>query len=212
MKKKIYSQALLIFLIVIAANTYSQVVHTIVITDFEFTPNNLTVLVGDTVRWTYTTGAFAHNVKADDGSFTSGVPALPPWTYNHVFTSAGNNPYYCEPHGGPGGQNMAGVVNVQNPVGVTEDEFVANKFELMQNYPNPFNPSTNIEYRISDRGFVSLRVYNILGDEIATLVNEEKEQGVYNVSFDATGLASGMYVYKLQAGSFVETKKMILMK
>ena len=212
MKKKIFSKALLIFLIVIAANTYSQVVHTIVITDFEFTPNNLTVLVGDTVRWTYTTGAFAHNVKSDDGSFTSGVPALPPWTYNHVFTSAGNNPYYCEPHGGPGGFGMSGVVVVQNPVGVTGDEFAANKFELMQNYPNPFNPNTNIEFRISDRVFVSLKVYNILGDEIATLVNEEKSAGVYEVVFDATGLSSGMYLYKLHAGSFFETKKMILMK
>jgi len=212
MKKKIFSKALLIFLIVIAANTYSQVVHTIVITDFEFTPNNLTVLVGDTVRWTYTTGAFAHNVKADDGSFTSGVPALPPWTYNHVFTSAGNNPYYCEPHGGPGGFGMSGVVVVQNPVSVSDDELIAEKFELMQNYPNPFNPSTNIEFRISDRVFVSLRVYNILGDEITTLINEEKQSGVYEAVFNASGLASGMYLYKLHVGSFFETKKMILMK
>jgi plastocyanin len=212
MKKKIFSRALLIFLIVIAGSSYSQVVHTIVITDFEFTPKNLTVLVGDTVRWSYTTGSFAHNVKADDGSFTSGVPALPPWTYNHVFTSAGNNPYYCEPHGGPGGFGMSGVVIVQDPVGVDDEQLIADKFELMQNYPNPFNPSTNIQYAISDRQFVSLKIFNILGDEVAILVNEEKDRGVYDVTFNATGLSSGMYLYKLQAGSFVETKKMILIR
>jgi plastocyanin len=213
MKKKIFSRLiLLLFLIVIAANTYSQVVHTITITDFAFTPNNLTVMVGDTVRWSYTSGSFAHNVKADDGSFTSGAPALPPWTYDHVFTSASNNPYYCEPHGGSGGSGMSGVVIVQNPVSVDDDDLVVDEFELLQNYPNPFNPSTNIEFRISDRGFVSLKVYNILGGEIATLVNEEKERGVYDITFDATGLSSGMYLYKLQAGNFVETRKMIMMK
>jgi len=212
MKKKIFSRALLIFLIVIAGSGYSQVVHTIVITDFEFTPNNLTVTVGDTVRWSYTSGTQAHNVKADDGSFTSGPPALPSWIYNHVFTSASNNPYYCEPHGGPGGSGMAGVVVVQNPVSVDNENSAADSYELYQNYPNPFNPSTKIEYRISDRSFVSLKVYNILGDEVATLVNEEKSSGVYNVNFDAAGLSSGMYLYKLQAGSFVEMKKMILLR
>jgi hypothetical protein len=82
----------------------------------------------------------------------------------------------------------------------------------MQNHPNPFNPSTSIKYAISDRQFVSLKVFNILGDEVATLVNEEKEQGVYDITFNAAGLSSGMYLYKLQAGTFVETKKMILIK
>jgi hypothetical protein len=107
---------------------------------------------------------------------------------------------------------MAGVVIVQNPVGVEDENLVADKFELLQNFPNPFNPTTKIEYRISDRSFVSLKVYNILGDEVATLVNEEKPAGIYNVNFNATGLSSGMYLYKIQAGNFVETRKMILMK
>jgi hypothetical protein len=117
---------------------------------------------------------------------------------------------------------MSGVIIVQNPVSVDDGELVADKFELMQNYPNPFNPSTNIGFRISDRGFVSLKVYNILGDEVATLVNEEKQSGVYEVVFSAKGgsasgrdaysLSSGIYFYKLQAGSFVETKKMILLR
>jgi len=85
-------------------------------------------------------------------------------------------------------------------------------FTLEQNYPNPFNPSTTIKFQVPNSSFVNLKVYDILGNEVATLVNEEKPSGTYEVSFDAKGLSSGIYFYKLQAGSFVETRKMILMK
>ena len=95
---------------------------------------------------------------------------------------------------------------------VVEVELTPNSFELSQNYPNPFNPLTKIEYRIPDRLYVTLKVFNILGDEVFSLVNEEKPAGVYSISFDGTGLASGMYLYRLQAGTFIETKKMMLLK
>jgi Secretion system C-terminal sorting domain len=85
-------------------------------------------------------------------------------------------------------------------------------YKLSQNYPNPFNPSTTIEYSIPKTSFVSLKIYDILGTEVATLVNEEKPAGNYQVSFDASSLSSGVYFYRLPAGSFVETKKMILLK
>jgi len=85
-------------------------------------------------------------------------------------------------------------------------------FSLKQNYPNPFNPTTTIQYSIPQHSNVTLKVYDILGNEVATLVNEEKERGIYSVSFDASQLSSGMYLYRLQAGSFIETKKMILVK
>lgn len=87
-------------------------------------------------------------------------------------------------------------------------------FALDQNYPNPFNPGTSIQYAVSGRQFVSLKVYDVLGKEIATLVDEYKEAGTYNVEFTINNLqlSSGIYFYKLQAGSFIETKKMILMK
>jgi len=86
------------------------------------------------------------------------------------------------------------------------------EFSLFQNYPNPFNPSTNIEFRIADFGFVSLKVYDVLGNEIATLINEEKSAGTYEVEFSAEALTSGIYFYSLTAGSFTETKKMILLR
>jgi uncharacterized delta-60 repeat protein len=92
------------------------------------------------------------------------------------------------------------------------NEEIPAEFSLEQNYPNPFNPTTNFEYRISNFGFVSLKVFDVLGNEVATLVNEEKPAGAYQITFNAYGLSSGVYFYKLQAGSFVKTKKMILLK
>ncbi|MBE0570379.1 MAG: T9SS type A sorting domain-containing protein [Ignavibacteriaceae bacterium] len=210
MKKLKVSIFSLLFILFLSGINFSQTTHDVTVTNFSFSPGELTITVGDAVRWTNVLGT--HNVKADDNSFTSGPAAPAPWEFTHTFTTVGLHPYYCEPHGGPGGTGMAAVVIVQSPVSVDDEKIIADKFELLQNYPNPFNPSTNIGYRISDRGFVSLKVYNILGDEIATLVNEEKEQGVYNITFDASGLSSGMYLYKLQAGSFVEMKKMIIIK
>jgi hypothetical protein len=86
------------------------------------------------------------------------------------------------------------------------------EFSLSQNYPNPFNPSTNIQYAISSRQFVTIKVYDILGNEITTLVNDYRDAGIYNVQFTMHNLASGIYFYTLQAGDFVESKKMILLK
>ena len=93
-----------------------------------------------------------------------------------------------------------------------EQAEVPTEFKLEQNYPNPFNPSTNIKFQIPNSAFVNLKVYDILGNEVATLVNEEKSTGSYEVNFNAKGLSSGIYFYTINAGSFVETKKMLLMK
>jgi hypothetical protein len=84
--------------------------------------------------------------------------------------------------------------------------------ELSQNYPNPFNPSTSFEFRVPGLELVELRVFDLLGREIATLVNEAKAPGSYVVRWNAGGLSSGVYFYQLKVGSFVGTKKMVLMK
>jgi len=93
---------------------------------------------------------------------------------------------------------------------------IPSEYMVSQNYPNPFNPSTKIKYHLPDAGFITIGIYDVLGNEIATIVNEEKPAGSYEINFSAKGganyLSSGIYFYKLQAGSFVETKKMILMK
>ena len=85
-------------------------------------------------------------------------------------------------------------------------------FYLKQNYPNPFNPVTNLEFGISNFGFVSLKVYDALGKEVRTLVSERRPAGYYNAVFDGSDLPSGIYFYKLEVGEFIVTKKMIMLK
>jgi hypothetical protein len=82
----------------------------------------------------------------------------------------------------------------------------------LQNYPNPFNPSTKIQFSIPDPGNVKLIVYNLLGQEIKTLVNEFKESGTYTINFDAVGLNSGIYIYKIESNGYTQTRKMTLLK
>ena len=98
------------------------------------------------------------------------------------------------------------------PSGVEHFEGEVSTYSLSNNYPNPFNPSTKIRFTIPERSIVSLKIFNLLGSEVETLVNEEQPAGTYEATFDASGLASGIYFYKLQAGSFSETKKMILLR
>jgi hypothetical protein len=95
---------------------------------------------------------------------------------------------------------------------VNEVEMVPEGFTLYQNYPNPFNPETSLQYAVGSRQYVTLKVYDVLGNKITTLVNEEKSTGEYEVQFNGTGLPSGMYFYTLNVGSYSETKKMVLIK
>ncbi|MBK8552643.1 MAG: T9SS type A sorting domain-containing protein [Ignavibacteria bacterium] len=99
------------------------------------------------------------------------------------------------------------IVNVDNNNQLTPEEFV-----LYQNYPNPFNPVTTITYSIPISGIVKIKIYDITGREIRLLVNEAKDAGAYEIQFDGSNLASGIYFYKLEAGSFISTKRMILIK
>ena len=109
------------------------------------------------------------------------------------------------------------IVNVDNE---EDNNSIPTSFSLLQNYPNPFNPTTKIKFTIpaviasgtKQSQFVSLKVYDILGNEVATLVSEEKPAGAYEVIFDGTKLSSGVYIYKLEAGLFTDAKKMILLK
>jgi M6 family metalloprotease-like protein len=95
-------------------------------------------------------------------------------------------------------------------IGVSEK--IPSEYVLAQNYPNPFNPNTNIVFSIKENGFVSLKIYDVLGKEVATLVNEQRSAGNYEVEFDASTLPSGMYIYKIQSGNFIDSKKMLLLK
>ncbi|AFH50031.1 5'-Nucleotidase domain protein [Ignavibacterium album JCM 16511] len=93
-----------------------------------------------------------------------------------------------------------------------ENTSIIYEYRLKQNYPNPFNPVTTINYQIKEQGLVQLKVYNLLGQEIITLVNEEQPSGMYETLFDASNLPSGVYIYSLKVNDFVQNNKMTLLK
>jgi hypothetical protein len=97
-------------------------------------------------------------------------------------------------------------------IGVSGNTELPKRFALEQNYPNPFNPNTNIKFQLPKKEFVTIKVFDVMGREVATLVNETKEAGYYSIEFNASNLASGMYIYKIEAGNFIDTKKMVLIK
>jgi hypothetical protein len=131
---------------------------------------------------------------------------------------------YFFPHFTPGSGNCRVTVNYQStsafldfglsadPIGIRQISSVVKDFSLGQNYPNPFNPSTKINFSIPKSEFVYLRVYDILGREVKTLISEQLSAGEYQTDFDAKELASGFYYYSLRAGDNVSVKKMVLVK
>ena len=101
---------------------------------------------------------------------------------------------------------------VNSVVTEVEDELNLYSFSLDQNYPNPFNPSTTIKFNLAKAGFATLKLYDVLGKEVASMLNSELEAGSHQVSFDASNLPSGTYFYTLTSGSFTETRKMMFLK
>jgi hypothetical protein len=127
-------------------------------------------------------------------------------TYNGVLTIQNNDSNITVNLKGVSGP-QTGVINISSEI--------PNEFSLMQNYPNPFNPTTKIRFAIPQNlsgKFVSLKVFDITGKSVSVLVNESLQTGFYETSFDAAGLASGVYIYRLQAGNFVEQKKLTVVK
>ncbi|MBT8380687.1 MAG: T9SS type A sorting domain-containing protein [Ignavibacteria bacterium] len=134
--------------------------------------------------------------------------------YDIVFTDENSGWIY----GGGGGTlthifrttngGVGGLVSVED----NQSKFKINNYILEQNYPNPFNPNTTIKYQIPELSFTTIKVYDVLGNEVATLINEELSAGEYENEFDATDLTSGIYFYQLLTGEFIQTKKMVLLK
>jgi len=106
-------------------------------------------------------------------------------------------------------QEVSAIVEV---VGVDNENSIPKEFALKQNYPNPFNPSTLIKYALSTAGEVSLLIYSLRGEKVAHLIDERKPAGNYTVEWNASNVSSGIYFYRLQAGDFVQTRKMVLLK
>ena len=128
-----------------------------------------------------------------------------------IYTNEWNGPWRSDYAPLPGGLGymfkIGGVTDVK-----PYENISLKKFLLTQNYPNPFNPTTSIDYNLPNSGFVTLKVYNLLGEEVAVLVNSEMTAGNHTVNFDASGLSSGIYLYTLNTGNNRETRKMLLLK
>ncbi|MFC2103201.1 T9SS type A sorting domain-containing protein [Bacteroidota bacterium] len=137
----------------------------------------------------------------------------------HIWSAQSNTEYYTDitfdSGDGNYGSGLFSRVSVEsaNVVNITDEELlIPIVYSLEQNYPNPFNPTTTIKYSVPDANFVSVEIFNLIGEKVVTLVNEEKSAGVYEVKFNAIGLPSGIYFYKLNTNGFNNVKKMILMK
>ena len=147
-------------------------------------------------------------IKFDGVNFTHYTPAnsgLYSTVIGDIQIDEFNNKWIIHP-------NAISVFNEDGVTSVGVGDELPNNFTLLQNYPNPFNPTTNINYQLPVKSFVALKVYDVLGNEIVTLVNEEKPIGNHEITWNAEQLPSGIYFYQIQAGSFVETKKMVLVK
>ena len=192
----------------------AQTSHTVMVSNNVFTPMNVNITVGDTVVWQWVEGT--HTTTSDS---TTGQNV---WdtqidnsnqVFRYVITTPGVHHYYCIFHQSLG---MVGTITAASPTNVTYQKSVPSNFRLAQNYPNPFNPSTVISYSLNKPGFVTLNIYNSVGNEVATLVNENQPAGDYSVVFNAyngnTRLASGVYFYRLKAGTYDKTLKMLLLK
>lgn len=149
-------------------------------------------------------GSFEYEIY--QGWFTSDTTATGNWMIKkQIFNGS-----YWQTYQGSGTWTAAGGPLIITIIDYISD--VPSKFMLFQNYPNPFNPTTTIKYQIPELSFLTIKVYDVLGNEITALINEEKQIGSYEVNFDATGIPSGVYFYRLQAEDFAETKKMVLIR
>ena len=126
------------------------------------------------------------------------------YSFNDLNVQTGEYSYRLKQIDNDGTYEYSEVVSVE--VGVP------NNFYLSQNYPNPFNPETRIDFTLPEKQLISLRIYNTLGELLGELVNEERQAGSYSVIFDASGLPSGVYIYRLQTSSFAANKKMTFLK
>lgn len=134
----------------------------------------------------------------------------------HIFPLTNVGTGYAQMQAGtlrnPNNRITIDLTAIVNPVSVEDENQVVDNFYLAQNFPNPFNPSTKINFGLKSSSNVEVSVYNILGNKVATLVNEFKSAGNHSVSFNASNLSSGIYFYKIVTNGFVQTRKMILEK
>jgi len=151
------------------------------------------------------------NMIAVADTFKANIPAQPLNTkvYYYISATSNSSKTVTKPFTAPSGNFR---FTVMNPVAINNEPSVITNYNLEQNYPNPFNPMTSIRFSLAKSGLTTIKVYDVLGREIAELLNEVKESGTHFVNFDGSYLTSGIYFYKISSGNFSDTKKMLLVK
>jgi hypothetical protein len=167
-----------------------------------------TLALGSSTRIKLSGGEIVHSSKftgATTKTFSYTAPGTTGTVTMAITGAAGTNPPTWN-HG------TSLTITITPATGIIKNEETASSYSLAQNYPNPFNPVTKISYSIPKSSNVTLKIYDILGQEVASLVNEKQDIGSYSVEFDASKLTSGIYYYKIEAGEFTSVKKMTLVK
>jgi hypothetical protein len=185
-------------------------------------PNNtLNIPIDTIVSWYSTPGATSYDfIMARSADFNSGSIVYNVTSITDTFYQVTNLTFNALHYWKVRAKNQYGYGNYSEAwrfktvlaSDIDDQELIPSEYALEQNYPNPFNPITNITVKIASAGFTSLKIYNLLGQEVADVVNEELNPGTYNFSFDASELSSGIYMYRIVVNGFTASKKMILMK
>ena len=177
---------------------------------FNYVPDSINVVTGDTIQWqgNFTMHPLSStSVPVGAASFgqTSGD------VFDYVVVAEGTYSYQCNIHFSIG---MIGKFIATNPTGVenTKTSIRPAVFKLEQNFPNPFNPATRISFDIPSPAHVTLKVYNLIGEEVAKIVDRNMNAGSYSTTWNAASLPSGVYFYRLDAGQFSDTRKLVLLK
>lgn len=173
---------------------------------FNSADSGMVVGAGGVVRYTTNSGLTWLAHPYFDGLINGDIYSLSSVDTNTAFAIINNATL------SKGSETLILGVSTEPFTDVKDSDGLTSAFHLEQNYPNPFNPSTNIQYAVRSSQFITLKIYDLLGREVATLVNEEKPAGTYEINFDAAGLSSGVYFYQLKAAEYIETKKFVLLK
>ncbi len=188
----------------------AQITHLVLVSNYQFSPKDLNVTVGDTIKWKWVNGMHTTTSDSTTGLDVWNAPIdVNDSTFRYVIKAPGTHTYYCVYHVSLG---MVGSIIASPATEVKDKNISAVNFSLGQNFPDPFNPSTKIKYSVPFTTHILLKVYDLLGNEVGTLVNEEKPAGKYEVTWHAADLSGGVYFYQMKAGNFIQTKKMILLK
>ncbi|CAN5447733.1 hypothetical protein BH10BAC5_BH10BAC5_15170 [soil metagenome] len=205
---------LLISFLILTSSSAFSVTRIITVQNFMFTPAVTNANVGDTIKWQWLNGS--HTTTCDGTNGSSRPASAPAWnsnmnsgstTFSYKVTVVGNYHFVCLPHS----PDMAGDISVVTGLSNISSS-VPENFKLFQNYPNPFNPVTNIKFQIASQGLVKLTIYDIVGNQIRSLVNENMSPGSYSVDFDASEIPSGVYMYRLETAAYSDVKRMMLVK